>query len=122
VVVARLPGAPRDRSRERLVAQAHDEVVSEARVGRAADLGLQRAGEQARALVDAHRAGERQLGERGQPGRRAGPVDEAKRVAGVEGHGGQVGASAAVLTGGVAYACRERTPAADLLTGCRAAL
>ena len=57
--VARLPGAARDRSRERLIAQAHDEVVSEARVGRAADLGLQHAGEQARALVDAYRAGER---------------------------------------------------------------
>ena len=59
VIVARVPGAARDRSRERLVAQAHDEVVSEARVGRAADLGVQRAGEQARALVDAHRAGKR---------------------------------------------------------------
>jgi hypothetical protein len=40
----------------------------------------------------------------------------------VERHSGQVGASAAVLTGGVAYECRERTPAADLLTTCRAAL
>ena len=59
VVVARLPGAPRDRSREPLVAQAHDEVTAEARVGRAADLGLQRAGEQAPSFVDTDSAGER---------------------------------------------------------------
>jgi hypothetical protein len=57
--VARLPGAGGGRSRERLIAQADDEVVSKARVGRAADLGLQRAGEQARAFVRAHRPGER---------------------------------------------------------------
>jgi hypothetical protein len=43
-------------------------------------------------------------------------------VAGIEDHAGEVGAGAAVLTGGVAYACRERTSAADLLIGCRAAL
>jgi hypothetical protein len=42
-----------------VVAQAHDEVVAEAGVGRAADLGLQRAGKQASSLVHAHRAGER---------------------------------------------------------------
>jgi hypothetical protein len=121
-VVAWLPGAARDRFRARLVPHAHHEVVSEPRIGRPADLGLQRAGEQACPLIDSHRAGERQLDECREPARRAGPVDEPERVAGVEGHARQVGAGAAVLTGGVAYSCRERATAADLLTECRAAL
>jgi hypothetical protein len=83
-----------------VVDEADDEALVPRRVGRAADLGVQRPRQHARALVDAHRAGERQLVERPQPARHASLVDEAKRVACVEGHGGQVGETGAVLTRG----------------------